>query len=165
MTDSTQQLLDKARVAAEAARQLADQAQVYSDQVAQTAAALTIGALKKVPVHHRLTWLPDGVEAMEFLQKKGKFARVPSPDLILLDLGLPRKDGREVLAEIKADPELKGIPVVVMTASTDQADMARSEQLNVESYLTKPVDLDKFMGLVKDLKRFWQADMVVPTGE
>lgn len=128
-----------------------------------TAATLTIGALKKGNVQHRLTWLPDGAEAVEFLYQRGKFARAPRPDLILLDLGLPKKDGREVLAEIRADESLKQIPVVIMTASTAEEDIAASEQLQVESYLTKPVDLEKFLALVRELKRFWHADMILPT--
>lgn len=127
-----------------------------------TAACLTIGALKKGQLQHRLTWLTDGEEALEFLYRRRKFARAPRPDLILLDLSLPKKDGREVLAEIKADEELKGIPVVVLTASTAQEDIVSSELLQVESYLTKPVDMDKFLKLVKDLSRFWHADMILP---
>lgn len=128
-----------------------------------TSARLTMGALKSGHVQHRLTWITDGVEALEFLHKRGKFAHAPRPDLILLDLGLPKKDGREVLTEMKTDYELKDIPVVVMTASTDQEDMARSESLQVESYLTKPVNLDKFLKLVQKLSRFWRSDMILPT--
>lgn len=125
-------------------------------------ARLTFEFLKEGGVQHRLTWLWDGQEAMEFLRREGKFARVPQPDLILLDLGLPLKDGREVLAEIKADDELRMIPVVVMTASKDHEDMLRSEELQVESYITKPVDLEKFLGLVKELKTFWHSDLILP---
>jgi two-component system response regulator len=87
---------------------------------------------------------------------------VPHPDLILLDLGLPRVDGREVLAEVKGDFDLKEIPVVVMTASKDHEDMLRSEQLQVDGYITKPVDLEKFLGLVRELQRFWRADLILP---
>ena len=128
-----------------------------------TSARLTMGALRKGQVQHRLTWLTDGVEALEFVYRRGKFARAPRPDLILLDLGLPKKDGREVLDEIKSDFDLKDIPIVVMTASTDEDDKARSEILHVESYLTKPVNLEKFLGVVRDLSRFWRDDMIVPT--
>jgi two-component system, chemotaxis family, response regulator Rcp1 len=128
-----------------------------------TSARLTMGALKKGQVQHRLTWLSDGEDALEFVYRRGKFARAPRPDLILLDLGLPRKDGREVLAEIKADEDLKNIPVVVLTASTDEEDLAQSRYLQVESYMTKPVDTEKFLAVVKELKRFWHADMILPT--
>ncbi len=128
-----------------------------------TSARLTMGALKSGEVQHRLTWLTDGEEALEFLYKKGKFAQAPRPDLILLDLGLPKKDGREVLTDIKSNDDLKQIPVVVLTGSTAQEDILNSERLEVESYMTKPVDLDKFLQLVKDLSVFWHADMIVPT--
>lgn len=130
-----------------------------------SAARLAMGALKKGEVFHRLTWLRDGLEAMEFLRQQDRFARAPRPDLILLDLTLPGKDGREVLSEIKDDENLKSIPVVVLTGSTDQEDIARSERLHVDGHMTKPVDLDKFLHLVQELKRFWHEDMVLPTGE
>ena len=128
-----------------------------------TAARLTMGGLKSGQVQHRLTWVTNGEEAIEFLRQSGKFSRAPRPDLILLDLGLPKKDGREVLKEIKADPGLAEIPVVVLTASTDQEDRLASERLQVESYLTKPVNLEKFLELVAKLSRFWHADMILPT--
>ena len=127
-----------------------------------TSARLTIGALKKGQVQHRLTWLTNGQEALEFLYKRGKFSHAPRPDLILLDLEMPVKDGREVLADIKANDDLKGIPVVILTSSTADEDIQQSERLEVESYLTKPVDLEKFLNLVQELSRFWQADMIVP---
>jgi len=127
-----------------------------------TSARLTMGALKKGDFQHRLTWLRDGEEAIEFLYQRGIFARAPRPDLILLDLGLPKKDGRQVLAEIKDDDNLKSIPVVILTASTSSEDMLTSERLQVETYLTKPVDLDKFLWLVKELKDFWMAGVILP---
>lgn len=130
-----------------------------------TAGRLTFGVLKNGPVLNRLTWLTDGEDALEFLYKKGKYARAPRPDLILLDLGLPKRDGREVLAEIRADEGLRTIPVVIMTASTDPDDLASSELLQVEGYLTKPVDIDRFLQLLKDLSRFWHADMILPAAE
>ena len=131
-----------------------------------TSARLTIGALKKGDFEHRLTWLSDGNDAVEFLFRRGKFAQAPRPDLILLDLGLPGKDGREVLCEIKAFDDLRGIPVVVMTASTDQQDIARTQQLEVDSYLVKPIDLTKFLILVKELKRFWHnEEVILPVSE
>ena len=125
-------------------------------------ARLAYEFLKDVNIPHRLTWLWDGEEALEFLYRRGKYGRVPHPDLILLDLGLPRVDGREVLAEVKADFDLSSIPVVVMTASKDHEDMLRSEQLQVDGFITKPVDLEKFLSLVKDLQRFWHADLILP---
>lgn len=126
-------------------------------------ARLTMGALRRGDVQHRLTWLTDGQEAVEFLERRGKYSQAPRPDLILLDLGLPKKDGREVLEEIRADADLKNIPVVVLTASTDEADVTAGERLQVEGYLTKPVDLRKFLDLVRQLSRFWHADMILPT--
>lgn len=128
-----------------------------------TAARIAMGALKKGHVVHRLTWLTDGDEALEFVHQHGKFTQAPRPDLILLDLTLPGKDGRQVLQELKADDDLRRIPVVVMTGSTDQEDIAASERLQVEAYMTKPVDLSKFLDVVKQLNRFWHEDMVLPT--
>jgi len=128
-----------------------------------TAARLTIGGLKSGQVQHRLTWLTNGEDAIEFLRQSGKFSRAPRPDLILLDLGLPKKDGRDVLREIKSDPSLSDIPVVILTASTDQEDRLASEELQVEAYMTKPVNLDKFLDLVAKLSRYWREDMILPT--
>ena len=130
-----------------------------------TFARIAFGALEKGEVQHRLSWVMDGEDALEYLHQRGKFAHAPRPDLILLDLGLPKKDGREVLAEIKADEELKQIPVVVMTASTNAEDIQRSEELQVESYITKPVDLKKFLDIVQKLARYWHDDMILPTGQ
>jgi chemotaxis family two-component system response regulator Rcp1 len=127
-----------------------------------TFARITMGALRKGNIEHRFTWLTDGQEALEFLHQCGKYRRAPQPDLILLDLRLPKVDGREVLAEIKSDDELCSIPVVVMTASTSFEDRIESELLDVEAYLTKPVDLRKFLELVRDLKEYWHEDMIVP---
>jgi CheY-like chemotaxis protein len=125
-------------------------------------ARLTMGALRKGQVPNRLTWLTDGDEALEFLHRAGKYRQAPRPDLILLDLGLPGRDGRAVLAAIRADEALKDIPVVVLTASTDEEDRTQTERLQVESYLTKPVDIEKFQNVVTQLSRFWKADMIVP---
>ena len=127
-----------------------------------TSARFTMGALRKGQIQHRLTWLRDGEDALEFLHRRGKFVRAPRPDLILLDLGLPKKDGREVLAEIKPDEDLKKIPVVILTASTAAEDMPISERLQVEGYLTKPVDLEKFLWLVKELKGYWLQGVILP---
>ncbi|MSR56836.1 MAG: response regulator [Planctomycetaceae bacterium] len=128
-------------------------------------ARLAYEFLKEGNIPHRLTWLWDGDEALEFLHRRGKYARVPHPDIILLDLGLPRVDGRDVLKDLKGDGELSEIPVVVMTASKDHEDMLKSEQLQVDGYMEKPVDLEKFLGLVRDLKRFWHADLILPAVE
>lgn len=125
-------------------------------------ARITMGALKEAGVKHRLTWLSDGVQALDFLHRRARFARAPRPDLILLDLGLPEKDGREVLAEIKADSALGDIPVVVMTGSEELQDRELSERLQVAAYVTKPVDFEKFLQLVQDLKEHWHEDMVLP---
>jgi two-component system, chemotaxis family, response regulator Rcp1 len=125
-------------------------------------ARLTMGALRKGQTPHRLTWLSDGDEALEFLHRRGKYRHAPRPDLLLLDLGLPGRDGRAVLTEIRADESLKDLPVVVLTASTDEEDRTQSERLQVESYLTKPVDLEQFQNVVAQLSRFWKADMIVP---
>ena len=125
-------------------------------------ARVTMGALRKGGVKHRLTWLTDGVDALDFLHRRSRFRRAPRPDLILLDLGLPKMDGREVLAEIKADENLKSIPVVVMTGSEADDDRRLSESLDVESYVTKPVDFEKFVQLVADLNDHWHEDMVLP---
>ncbi len=103
----------------------------------------------------RLSNARDGVDAMDFLRKKGKYANAPRPDLILLDLNLPNKDGREVLAEIKSDPELKRIPVAILTASEAEEDILQSYGMHANCYLIKPVDLDKFKEMVRSIVDFW----------
>jgi two-component system, chemotaxis family, response regulator Rcp1 len=125
-------------------------------------ARITMGALRNGSIAHRFTWLTDGEEALEFLHRRRKYVRAPRPDLILLDLGLPTIDGREMLASIKSDDALRNIPVVIMTASTSEDDRIESERLDVEAYLTKPVDLNKFLALVKELKSYWHEDMILP---
>jgi CheY-like chemotaxis protein len=125
-------------------------------------ARLTIEALRRGRIKHRLTIVRDGEEAMQFLHQQDRFARAPRPDLILLDLQLPKKDGREVLAEIKADLELQVIPVVILSASKAHEDLLRSELLRVEGYMVKPVDLEKFIQLVRQLKDYWHADVILP---
>ncbi len=125
-------------------------------------AALTMNALEQGGVKHRMTLIRDGEEALEFLRRKGKFARAPRPDLILLDLNLPKVDGREVLGEVRGDSGLCSIPVVVITGSKEYEDELRSQQLAVESFLTKPVDMPKFLSLVKELKHHWMEDVILP---
>ena len=116
---------------------------------------LTIEALKDAKVHNQLSVVQDGVEAMAFLRKEGKYASAPRPDVILLDLNMPRKSGREVLSEIKADEDLKTIPVVILTTSDADEDVVRAYKLNASCYITKPVDLDQFVKVVRAIKDFW----------
>lgn len=125
-------------------------------------ARMTIAALKKSAVQHRLTWLKDGCDAEVFLQRSGVYSHAPRPDLILLDLELPGKDGRELLAQIRDDELLREMPVVILTSSTDEEDIATGERLQVEGYLTKPVDMPAFLKLIRDLSRFWREDMILP---
>lgn len=116
---------------------------------------LTREALKDAKVLNNLHVARDGEEATEFLFRKGKHADAPRPDIIILDLNLPRKDGREVLAEIKADKELKRIPVVILTTSKSEEDVLKSYNLHANCYVTKPLDLDQFIGVVKSIQDFW----------
>jgi CheY-like chemotaxis protein len=104
----------------------------------------------------------DGVEAMEFLHKEGKYANAVRPDLILLDLNLPKKDGREVLAEVKVDEDLKRIPVVIMTISKAEEDILKTYNLHANCYITKPIDLDQFIKVVKSVESFWLAIVELP---
>ena len=123
---------------------------------------LTRKAFKDAKVHINLSVAPDGVEAMAFLRREGKHAGVPRPDLILLDLNLPRKSGREVLEEIKGDPTLMSIPVVVLTTSMSEQDVLRSYLLHVNCFITKPVDLDGFLKVVKSIDNFWLSVAELP---
>jgi two-component system, chemotaxis family, response regulator Rcp1 len=123
---------------------------------------LTKEALKEGKVYSNLHTVKDGVEAMEFLRREGKYKDVPRPDIILLDLNLPRKDGREVLEEIKSDELLKRIPVVVLTTSKAEEDVLRTYNLHANCYVTKPVDLEKFMVVVKSIDVFWLTVVTVP---
>ena len=126
---------------------------------------LTREALKEGKVYNNLHWAKDGVEALDFLHHQGKHAAAPRPDIILLDLNLPKKDGREVLQEIKADEKLKRIPVVVLTTSQAEEDILRSYNLHANCYVTKPVDLDKFIQVVKSIDRFWLTVVTLPPGK
>jgi CheY-like chemotaxis protein len=123
---------------------------------------LTKEALKEGKVYSNLHWAKDGVEAMEFLKHQGKHAKSPRPDIILLDLNLPKKDGREVLAQIKKDSELKHIPVVVLTTSEAEEDVLKSYELHANCYVTKPVDLEKFIHVVQSIDRFWLTVVTLP---
>ena len=123
---------------------------------------LTQEALKEGKVYSNLHWAKDGVEALEFLQREGKHADAPRPDIILLDLNLPKKDGREVLAVIKNDDRLKHIPVVVLTTSKAEEDVLKSYELHANCYVTKPVDLEKFIVVVQSIDRFWLTVVTLP---
>ncbi len=128
-------------------------------------ARLTMEALKEAKVLNRISVVEDGVEAMAFLRREGKHTEAPRPDLILLDLNLPKKDGREVLAEIKTDPALADIPVVVLTTSQAEQDVLRSYQLHANCYVTKPVDLTQFMSVIKSVESFWLTVARLPRAE
>lgn len=125
-------------------------------------ARLAVEALKESKVHNNIHTVSDGVEAMEFLRKEGEYTSALRPDLVLLDLNMPRKDGREVLAEIKEDPKLKIIPVVVMTTSQSEEDILKSYGLHANCYVTKPVDLEQFMKVVKTIEDFWFTIVKLP---
>ncbi|OHB49422.1 MAG: response regulator [Planctomycetes bacterium GWF2_41_51] len=124
--------------------------------------ALTLEALKAGKVANRLFNVEDGVEAMAYLRQQGVYKNAPRPDLIMLDLNLPRKDGREVLAELKTDPVLKTIPVVVLTTSRADEDILKSYQLHANCYITKPVDFQQFIGVVKTIENFWLTVVTLP---
>ena len=126
---------------------------------------LTKEALKEGKVYSNLHWAKDGVEALEFLKREGKHAKAPRPDIILLDLNLPKKDGREVLAVIKKDSVLKHIPVVVLTTSEAEEDVLKSYELHANCYVTKPVDLEKFIHVVQSIDRFWLTVVTLPPTE
>ena len=123
---------------------------------------LTQEALREANLAVTLHVAADGVEAMAFLRGEGEHADAPRPDLILLDLNLPRMDGREVLAHVKADASLKAIPTIILTTSEAEADIVKSYQLQANSYLSKPVQLDKFESLVKSINDFWLTKAKLP---
>lgn len=126
---------------------------------------LTKEGLKESKVHTSLHVVTDGVEAMSFLRKEGKYANVPYPDVILLDLNLPKKDGREVLAEIKSDEKLRKIPVVVMTISKAEEDVCRAYGLHANCYIVKPIDFNQFITVVKAIENFWFTIVKLPNIE
>lgn len=123
---------------------------------------MTREAFDEHKVANRLWVVSDGVSAMEFLRKQGEHAQVPTPDLVLLDLNLPRMDGREVLAAVKEDPELKHIPVVVLTTSEAEEDVLRSYALHANAYVTKPVDFERFIRVVHDIDDFFVSVVRLP---
>ena len=125
-------------------------------------ALLTRRALEEGKLLNRLHIVEDGVKAIAFLRRQAPYASAPRPHLIILDLNMPKKDGREVLAEIKADQDLKVIPVVVLTTSSAEADVLRSYQLHANSYISKPFDFDSFAAAIRSLETFWFAVVTLP---
>jgi chemotaxis family two-component system response regulator Rcp1 len=123
---------------------------------------LTAEALKDSKVRNNLSVAMDGVEAVAFLRRAGKYADAPRPNLILLDLNLPKKNGREVLAEIKTDKGLKRIPVVILTTSNDQDDIINTYDLSANCYITKPLEFEQFFGVVKSIEEFWLTTVKLP---
>jgi two-component system, chemotaxis family, response regulator Rcp1 len=123
---------------------------------------LTKEALKDSKLYNNLNVVPDGVEAIAFLRREGNYANAPRPDLILLDLNLPRMDGRRVLQEIKNDDSLKRIPVVVLTTSANETDIFITYNLHANCYITKPVDFSQFMSVVKSIENFWFSIVKLP---
>jgi CheY-like chemotaxis protein len=128
-------------------------------------AKLTAKTFKKAKVLNRLHIVEDGVEAMDFLHQLGDYQDAPRPDLILLDLNLPKKDGRKVLAEIKEDPTLQNIPVVVLTTSESEEDILKSYKLRANCYITKPVTLQRFIKVVESIEDFWLTIVKLPPVE
>ena len=124
---------------------------------------LTVEAFKETTVMSRLRAVEDGVEALAYLRRQGKYSDAARPDLVLLDLNLPRMDGAELLAIIKRDPYLKQIPVVVFTTSSSARDIAKSYALHANCYITKPVDLNRFLDIVKSIEAFWFTVVALPT--
>jgi CheY-like chemotaxis protein len=125
-------------------------------------ARLTMAALTKGDIPHRMTLVRDGQEAIDFLFRSGIFARAPRPDLILLDLQLPKRTGLEVLWEIRNSDMLRPIPVVVLTSSEDPEDKAQCSQHEVDGFLEKPVHINEFIDLVRQLRRHWKQDVLLP---
>ncbi|HWA86447.1 MAG TPA: response regulator [Opitutus sp.] len=123
---------------------------------------LTKEALEHAKLLNTLHIVEDGIEALDFLNRRGKYAKAPRPDLILLDLNMPRKNGQEVLAEIKDDPKLKHIPVVVLTTSKAEEDVVKAYGLYANCYVIKPVDFDVFAEVVRSIERFWFTVVTLP---
>lgn len=123
---------------------------------------LTLEALEEARIRNRVHVARDGVEAMEFLRREGEHADAPRPDLILLDLNMPKKDGREVLGEVKTDPDLKQIPVVVLTTSEAEQDVLNAYEQAANAYIVKPVDFSQFFGMIRSLEDFWLTVVKLP---
>jgi CheY-like chemotaxis protein len=123
---------------------------------------LTIEAFREGKIPSNLSHVEDGVEAMDFLGRRNAYVNAPRPDLILLDLNLPRKDGREVLSELKSNPKLRTIPVVVLTTSKDEQDIAKAYQLQANCYIPKPVDFEQFINVIRAIENFWLTVATLP---
>lgn len=123
---------------------------------------LTREAMMEAKIHNQLQVVSDGVEAMAFLRRQGSYANAVRPHLILLDLNLPRKDGREVLAEVKQDPDLRRIPVVILTTSEAETDILKAYDLHANCYIAKPVDIEQFLTVVKSIEDFWITIVKLP---
>ncbi|MBE2224028.1 MAG: response regulator [Anaerolineae bacterium] len=123
---------------------------------------LTQEAFKETSIPNRLHVVRDGAEALAFLEQTGRFANAPRPDMILLDLNLPKKDGREVLAQIKEKPEYKRIPVVILTTSNEEEDIAHTYEHHANCFITKPAELDEFLNVVKNIESFWLSVVQLP---
>jgi chemotaxis family two-component system response regulator Rcp1 len=126
---------------------------------------LTREALKEAKVRNSLNVAGDGIEAMAFLRREGTHSTAPRPDIILLDLNLPKKDGRQVLAEIKADPELRRLPVVILTTSKAEEDILKTYDLHANCFITKPVDFDQFVKVVHSIEHFWLSIVTLPPAD
>jgi two-component system, chemotaxis family, response regulator Rcp1 len=126
---------------------------------------LTREALKEAKVRNSLSVVGDGVDAMAFLRREGTHSAAPRPDIILLDLNLPKKDGRQVLAEIKASPELRRLPVVILTTSKAEEDILKTYDLHANCFITKPVDFDQFVKVVHSIEHFWLSIVTLPPAD
>jgi chemotaxis family two-component system response regulator Rcp1 len=126
-------------------------------------ARLVREVMRDSKILNEISWVPDGVEALAFLRRQGKYANSPRPNLIILDLNMPRKDGRQVLQEVKSDANLRSIPVVIMTSSQTEEDIARAYEQHANCYIRKPIDFDKFHAVVKTLENFWFTTVELPT--
>lgn len=126
-------------------------------------ARLVREVMRDSKVLNEIHWVGDGVEALAFLRRQGKYADAPRPNLVFLDLNMPRKDGREVLREVKTDSELRRIPIVVMTSSQTEEDIARAYEQHANCYVRKPIDFEQFHSVVKTLENFWFNTVEIPT--
>jgi chemotaxis family two-component system response regulator Rcp1 len=127
-------------------------------------ARLALESLKESKIRNTIHWVQDGLEAMKFMRRQGSYENAPRADLILLDLNMPKMDGRKVLAEIKSDDELKRIPVVIFTISKAEEDILKAYDLHTNCYITKPLDLDRFLKVIQSIEDFWLTIVRLPKG-
>ena len=127
-------------------------------------ARLALESLKESKIRNTIHWVQDGLEAMKFMHRQGSYENAPRPDQILLDLNMPKMDGREVLAEIKSDDELKRIPVVIFTISKAEEDILKAYDLHTNCYITKPLDLNRFLKVIQSIEDFWLTIVRLPKG-